>query len=421
MDINYLGGHQGNLKNNSCTGVTVGDDCPCGCGCNCTDAPPSAPPSSEAMEMRLHRVGYTFDGTGGYQEIDLVVKSLTAYTPWDSTQNGRYSTNGSLGTEFAQVSLQANTSTTFEYRFVNNGTSIPATITGQFDFCFFDIDTGWHEDGEVSLRESLEACGFEDYSHHGRSGSLNKKVADGLCSDPAIDTTQYMDIKVTGDCIKVFLPPPNSRHRHRHRPGRTQAGLTARPPSHSQVTALKHGSGQDNPREFADVLMKSYPGAVSNCTDYNICPCSGESGNETCAAGARDAAGMGVYPAVSDSARELSVTKTRLAGSPFQSSRCELRKLPAAPAPSAVNPPAAKYATEVSAAVTRSVATALSAATLANTAASLITTAPSPFTKPTTPAASTASTQSAASFTTFAISTAAAKHRTQHHVTSGTS
>ena len=74
-DINYLGGHQGNLKNNSCTGVTVGDDCPCGCGCNCTDAPPSAPPSSEAMEMRLHRVGYTFDGTGGYQENCLGVES----------------------------------------------------------------------------------------------------------------------------------------------------------------------------------------------------------------------------------------------------------------------------------------------------------------------------------------------------------
>ena len=117
-----------------------------------------------------------------------------------------------------------------------------------------------------------------------------------------------------------------------------------------------------------------------------------------------------------------------------------MHKLPAAPALSAVNPPTAKYATEVSAAVTRSVATALSAATLANTAAvtrsvatalsaatlantaaSLITTAPSPFTKPTTPAASTASTQSAAISTTFAISTAAAKHRTQHHVTSGTS
>lgn len=215
LDTNLLGGHEGNRDKVNCTTVgTLGDNCPCGCGCNCTL--PGVEGSGDASEMRLRKVGYTFNGSDVAQEIDLVVKNVTAYTPWDSRQNGRYSTVDGNGTEFAQVSLKAGTSTTFEYRFVNTGTDDSADVAGSFDFCFFDFDTGLHHDnGTIDLQESLEACGFVDFYHHGRRPNVSgvsspwvdepPKIQHGLC-DSEINTTEYMDINVTDNCIKASFP-----------------------------------------------------------------------------------------------------------------------------------------------------------------------------------------------------------------------
>ena len=108
-DINWLGGFPGSNRSVCTDSITWNtqsppEGCPCGCGCQCS----GNTLTNRAHEMRLKRAGRLFEGSSNESHVlDLVIRNITEYRPWNSSQNGRND-----GGTFAQISLAANQSLT---------------------------------------------------------------------------------------------------------------------------------------------------------------------------------------------------------------------------------------------------------------------------------------------------------------------
>ena len=256
MDVNLLGGFPGG-PTASCAGEvpsnTPYSTCPCGCACQCDN-----PEYNVTLhEMRLREVAQLFLGSDiPIAVLDLVITNTTQYVPWGSQQNGRI-----YGQTFSQISLAASQSVGLSFRFEHSATGAEVSIPFEYDMCFFDLDTGIASasgDGAV-LEETIHACGIASYYHHGKKPADRfgqpARMADYICGSADISVDDHMEIVPSSeggeDCVTV--------------------------------RALAQGTGRDNPRSWADVLLLAGDGdgtwSVSGtCDDYNRCPDSGVSG-----------------------------------------------------------------------------------------------------------------------------------------------
>ena len=75
--------------------------------------------------MHLKGVGLLYDGTSTSPSkyLDLIVTNTTLYTPWKSTEQGR-----KVDSVFGEISMAADTSTTFKFEFADSETGAAAEI-----------------------------------------------------------------------------------------------------------------------------------------------------------------------------------------------------------------------------------------------------------------------------------------------------
>jgi len=273
--VNNLGGYAGGSSLDcSNPGGEGGRNCDCGCGCGCTNGGDVAGPCTPE-ELRYSQAGFYYDGGGGPGiPFDIVIRNLTEYVPWEADKNGR-TAEGQL----SGISMRENTETEFSVGFYHPYTHAPLTIDSNFAMCVFDIDFGF------PLGESLDACGVSNYLHQGKNTLVSAELQpfqDALCPNIAVDN--YMEFERRAD--------PD-------RPGKECV----------RVDPLMGGDATDNPIGATSVIFPD----LADCSLYDICPASGNSGLE------RSYDGFACTPNQKKAAAGLFPSSAgRLAGQPYR-------------------------------------------------------------------------------------------------------
>ena len=133
----------------------------CGTGCRC-EQPVYDELAGEPFELRFKSVGKLFHGgtADNYTDLDLVVKNLTEYTPWNSSDTGR-----NTGQTFASISMAANrcapaagwrSGWTWSGGLNPPAPPLPHPSTTRFEFAFEDASTRSTTNTRVSITQG--AC-----------------------------------------------------------------------------------------------------------------------------------------------------------------------------------------------------------------------------------------------------------------------